>query len=132
MVNKKKQIEFKYILYSNILYGDKNNIKNTNNFINIYKNLETLYLTDVFRIVSFWNLIKKLPIDSIRFLTKNIKFKKILNNHLNSNLIYMLRDLLIINKNRVNFLEIINNKFKSYKLNYNIKYFKNLNQKKKY
>jgi hypothetical protein len=53
----KKQQEFKYLIYreliKEILYYSNLDIKYRNNLKNIYKNLETKYLTDIFRIISF-------------------------------------------------------------------------------
>jgi hypothetical protein len=53
----RKQQEFKYLIYrellKEILYYSNSGILYENNLKNIYNNLETKYLTDIYRIISF-------------------------------------------------------------------------------
>jgi hypothetical protein len=62
--------------------------------------LETKYLTDIFRIISFWNLIKKLPIDSFRGVNNNISYKTEIKKYKNIiNLENQINDIILLNFN---------------------------------
>jgi len=133
----RKQQEFKYLIYrellKEILYYSNSGILYENNLKNIYNNLETKYLTDIYRIISFWNLIKKLPIDSFRGVSHLVSSKSKIKKYKNiNNLENNINDTILLNfSDKKILLNLFDKKNKYFKLLYNVKYLNGWVKKKK-
>ena len=130
---RKKQNEFKYTLYKkiilNILIGDFNNF---NILKKIYKNLETQYLYDTYKIIALSRLGKKIPIDGLRLNSNSYQISnndKNFYNFFDINMLVGSVDELLKIKNKNNVF--LNKKNKTFSLLFNIKNLKNWDEKKK-